>query len=173
MTMEIKGLYKIIPMTSFRRTEGVSFDILPEEIVSCISGVDRVVHDGGAVSPGPLGGVDRPWYMHPYQQDHLMVLRGKRTTELYTAVHGVTETFEVLPECVKTGGKVIHDGPAILSWPCNVFHRIKSSDEEGSASLNFAARGEGFDIKTNFNIYGLDTKTGKFTVLREGYLDQK
>ena len=31
---------------------------------------------------------------------------------------------------------------------------------------------EGFDIKTNFNIYELDTETGKFEVARIGSKDQ-
>jgi len=34
-------------------------------------------------------------------------------------------------------------------------------------------RHEGFDIATNFSIYELDTASGSFTVLREGWLDQQ
>lgn len=30
----------------------------------------------------------------------------------------------------------------------------------------------GFDIRTNFNIYGLDTASGEYQLLRAGYLDQ-
>jgi hypothetical protein len=59
----------------------------------------------------------------------------------------------------------------MLVWSQGVFHRIQSG-EKGSASLNFAVRGKEFDIKTNFNIYDLDTNTGEYKVLREGHLDQ-
>ena len=53
----------------------------------------------------------------------------------------------------------------------NVFHRIKSGPE-GSKSLNFAVRYEGFDIRTNFNIYDLDVDSGEYSVAREGHKDQ-
>lgn len=39
--------------------------------------------------------------------------------------------------------------------------------------MNFAVHYEGFDIKTNFNIYDLDTETGKFEIIRAGHLDQQ
>jgi len=60
----------------------------------------------------------------------------------------------------------------MLVWPCGVFHRIVSCPEQGSASVNFAVRYEGFNIRTNFNIYDLDTESGKYKVIREGHLDQ-
>jgi len=53
-----------------------------------------------------------------------------------------------------------------------VFHRIKSDEKLGSASLNVAVRDEGFDVATNFSIYELDSANGSFKVLREGWLDQ-
>ena len=62
---EVKGLYKIIPLKSFRKTPGVFFDIIPHELFPRIDGIDRVIHQGGAVSPGPIGDIERPWYMHP------------------------------------------------------------------------------------------------------------
>ena len=60
----------------------------------------------------------------------------------------------------------------MLVWPRGVFHRI-TSGEEGSITINLATHYEGFDIKTNFNIYNLDTKTGDYTVFRDGFKDQK
>jgi len=71
---EEEGLYKIIPLKLFRKTKGVSFDILPKEIVPKVDAVDRVIHSKSAVSPGPVGDVAEPWYMHPHQDDNLMVL---------------------------------------------------------------------------------------------------
>ncbi len=169
---EIPGFYKIIALKPFRKTEGVSFDIVPMEFLPRVDGVDRVIHKSDAVSPGAVSGIDRPWYMHPHQEDNLIVLFGKRTVDIYTLEHKRMETFIVEPERITKNGKVIYEGGAMLVWPCNVFHRIATGGE-GSASLNFAARFEGFDIKTNFNIYSLDVTKNKFELVREGHLDQK
>jgi hypothetical protein len=168
---EIAGLYKIIPLKLFRKTPGVSFDILPKEIVPKVDAVDRVIHTKSAVSPGPVGNVAEPWYMHPHQDDNLMVLQGIRHVEIYTGAHGRIESFVVTPDQIMQDGVAIYDGAALLVWPRGVFHRIKSG-EEGSASVNLATHYEGIDMHTNFNIYDLDIETGKFKVIREGHLDQ-
>jgi len=168
---DVKDFYRIIALRPFRKTEGVSFDIVPMEFLPRIDGIDRVIHAHGAVSPGPVGDVERPWYLHPHQEDNLIVLQGRRTVDIYTRERGRMETFVVEPERILKDGKVFHEGPAMLVWPCNVFHRIRSG-EQGSASLNFAARFDGFDIKTNFSIYDLDTATGEYRVIRAGHLDQ-
>jgi len=170
---EVKGLYRIIPLVPFRRTPKVYFDFIPKDIFPNVSGYDRVIHEQGAVSPGPVGDVKYPWYMHPHQEDYLVVLHGTRVSELYTKENGTIEAFEVSRDLIKKNGKVIFEGPAILSWPRFVFHRVKSCEKQGSAALNFAVRYDGFDIKTNFSIYDLDIKSGKFHVIREGHLDQK
>ena len=168
---EIPGFYKIIALQPFRRTEGVTFDILPREIVPKVDAVDRVIHRSSAISPGPVGEVKEPWYMHPHQDDNLMVLQGVRYVDIYTRKQGRVESFVVTPERVEHDGKILYDGPALLVWPRAVFHRIKSG-ENGSASVNLATHYEGIDMRTNFNIYDLDTETGKFRVIREGHLDQ-
>jgi hypothetical protein len=168
---EITGLYKILALQPFRKTEGVSFDILPTNLVPKIDAVDRVIHKIRAVSPGPVGDVSEPWYMHPHQDDNLIVLQGVRHVEIYTRAHGRIESFTITPERIEHNGKPLYDGPAMLVWPRNVFHRIKSG-ENGSASINLATHYDGIDMRTNFNIYDLDIKTGKFRVIREGHLDQ-
>ncbi len=168
---ELDGLYKIVPLKPLRRTPGVFFDIVPQITMPHIDGLDRVLHDGGSLSPGPVGEVARPWYMHPHQEDNLIVLHGTRYVDIYTKEHGRVESFVVTPYLVQHGEEVVFDGPAMLVWPRNVFHRIRSADT-GSASLNFAVRYEGFDLRTNFNIYDLDPSTGEYRLLREGYLDQ-
>jgi hypothetical protein len=109
--------------------------------------------------------------MHPYQDDNLMVLQGVRYVDIYTQNHGKVESFVITPELVEHDGRILHSGPALLIWPRAVFHRIKSGDN-GSASVNLATHYEGIDMRTNFNIFDLDTETGKFTVIREGHLDQ-
>jgi hypothetical protein len=172
MDQGIQGLYQIIPLKVFRRTPEVYFDILPKEALPRVDGFDRVIHEGGAVSPGPVGNVERPWYMHPHQDDNLMVLHGVRYVELYTKRHGKIESFVVTPHCIEKNNEVVFEGAAMLVWPTAVFHRIVSSNELGSASLNFAVRYEGWNVRTNFNIYDLDPKNGTFRVIREGYLDQ-
>jgi hypothetical protein len=168
---EIPDFYKVVALQPFRKTEGVSFDILPKELVPKIDAVDRVIHTKKAVSPGPVGDVMEPWYMHPHQDDNLMVLQGVRHVEIYTRAHGRIESFVVTPQYIEHGGKLLYQGPALLVWPRGVFHRIKSG-EKGSASINLATHYAGIDMRTNFNIYALDTATGKFRVIREGYLDQ-
>ncbi|MCK5682463.1 hypothetical protein KAJ27_00015 [bacterium] len=168
---EVEELYQIISFSKFRETPGVSFDILPLECFKGLGSIDRVIHKNDAVSPGSVDDIERPWYMHPHQDDNLMVMHGKRVVDIYTRKHGKIETFTVTPERIKKNGKLIYEGGAMLVWPRSVFHRIKS-DSEGSASINFAVHYDGFNIKTNFNIYNLDTDTGKFTVIRKGEADQ-
>ena len=168
---EIPGLYKVVALQPFRKTEGVSFDILPKNLVPKIDAVDRVIHNGKAVSPGPVGDILEPWYMHPHQDDNLIVLQGIRHVDIYIKAHGRIESFIVTPEYVEHNKKLLYDGPARLIWPRGVFHRIKSG-ENGSASINLATHYEGINMRTNFNIYDLDISTGKFRVIREGSLDQ-
>jgi hypothetical protein len=168
---EVEGFYRIIELKAFRRTEGVSFDIVPMELLPRIDGIDRVVHKRFALSPGSIGEVERPWYMHPYQEDNLLVLHGARSVDIFTMKYKRMESFVVEPERIIQNGKVVYEGPAMLVWPTGVFHRI-TSGEEGSASLNFAVRPAGFNIKTNFNVYDLDVHTARSTLLRAGYLDQ-
>jgi hypothetical protein len=168
---EVPRFYKVIALQPFRRTEGVTFDILPKNLVPKIDAVDRVIHKSSAVSPGPIGEIAEPWYMHPYQDDNLIVLQGTRHVEIYTKEHYRIESFVITPDYIEHNNKLLYDGPGLLVWPRKVFHRIKSG-EKGSASINLATHYEGIDMKTNFNIYDLDIKTGKFRVIREGHLDQ-
>jgi len=168
---EAPFLYKAVALAPFRHTPGVSFDLVPRGLLGRINAIDRVIHVKHAVSPGPVGGVERPWYMHPNQDDNLIVMHGIRHVDLYSIKHGVIERFDVTAEAIHKNGKLLHKGAAMLVWPRGVFHRIVSG-EEGSASLNFAVHYAGIDMRTNFNIYSLQPETGEFAVLREGYLDQ-
>jgi hypothetical protein len=168
---EIPGFYRVVALQPFRRTEGVSFDILPRDLVPKIHAVDRVIHRTRAVSPGPVGNIVEPWYMHPHQDDNLIVLQGERHVDIYIKDHGRVESFVITPERIEQGGRLLYDGAALLVWPRGVFHRIKSGSN-GSASINLATHYKGIDMRTNFNIYDLDTETGTFRVIREGHLDQ-
>ncbi|MCP4482259.1 MAG: hypothetical protein GY817_05695 [bacterium] len=168
---EVDNLYKIILLKPFRKTTGVSFDIIPIEQIPKIDGIDRICHVKGAQSPRAVDSYTHPWYKHKYQEDYLLVLQGIRYTDIYTPAHGKIESFEITPDYIKKNNKIICDASAMLVWPCNVFHRIRT-DDEGSLSINLAARHERFSIQHNFDIYDLDVETGKYRVIREGYLDQ-
>lgn len=170
--IEVPGFYHVLPLTVLRRTPGVSFDTVPVDRLDQIDAIDRVLHDADAISPGSVNDIARPWYMHPHQIDQLLVVHGKRTIELYSSKHEKVITAVVTPNRILIDDTVVCAGPGILSWPCYVFHRIRSDERLGSASLNFAIRQEGFDIATNFNIYDVDTTTGEYRVIRAGHLDQ-
>jgi hypothetical protein len=169
---EIPRLYRVIRLKRLRKTPGVDFDMIPGDQLPKIDAVDRVIHQQGASSPGPAGEVERPWYMHPCQDDNLMVLHGIRYVDIYTVAHGKVETFVVTPDYVMRNGELVVDGPCILVWPRGVFHRIVSDENTGSVSVNLATHYVGFDLRTNFDIYDLDPKTGVYRLLREGHLDQ-
>ncbi len=169
---EVAGLYRVIALRPLRRTLGVAFDVLPLGAIDNISAIDRLIHQPGALSPGTVGDVARPWYMHTHQADHLVVLHGRRDIQLFTEEHGRIESLLLTHDRVEKNGELLHDGAAMVAWPVRVFHRIRSSDAEGSRSVNVAAHYEGFDIRTNFSIYDLDTETGRSKCIREGYLDQ-
>ena len=168
---EVPGLYRIIPLKVFRRTEGVSFDNVPVESIPKVDAIDRVIHISNAVSPGPVGEVKRPWYMHPYQDDNLVVLHGTRLVDIYTKEHGRMENFEVSADRIVKNGQLVYDGPAMLVWPRRVFHQVESL-AEGFSALNFAVHYEGIDMRTNFNIYDLNLESGDYEVIREGFKDQ-
>ena len=168
---EKKGLYHLIKLKLFRKTTGVVFDLYPLETLPHIDSIDRVLHERSAVSPGPIGEVERPWYMHTHQTDNLIVLYGQRTVELFNKNHGRIETFVVTPDKIYHNDDLLFDGGAVLGWPPLVFHRIVSG-EQGSASINIAVHSEGFDIRTNFNIYDLNVATGNYKTIRKGSDDQ-
>ncbi len=168
---QVENLYTVIKLKEFRKTEGVSFDIMIGNMIPKIDSIDRVLHKGAALSPGSTAGVERPWYMHPHQADNLLVLRGTRHIEVYTPEHGKVENFTVTPEYIEHNGERILEGGGLVVWPPNVFHRIRS-EEDGSASVNLATHYEGFNIKRNFDIFDLDTESGEYELIREGYRDQ-
>jgi len=111
---EVKNLYRIILFDDFRKTPGVVFDMIPVHMLGQISAVDRVLHQLGAVSPGPVGSVERPWYMHEFQDDNLVVLSGTRIVDIYTPGHGRIEQFTVTPTRVSKNGEVIAEGGGSL-----------------------------------------------------------
>lgn len=165
-------LCTVLPLTLLRKTPGVTFDSMPTELIEKSSGGERVIHQRGAISPGPVGEVLRPWYCHRFQDDHLMVLHGSRTVELWHSSAQQVYSFYITADSIYVDDELLYEGGAILRWKAGVFHRIESSKEIGSASFNFAIRREGFDIRREFDIYNLNVETGQHQVIRAGYKDQ-
>ena len=164
-------LYRLIPLRSLRRTKGVKFDeIVPSDIPK-IDGVDRVIHGPNSISPGPIGNIKRPWYMHTGQDDNLLVLQGERYIDIYEPKTNKSASFIVSPDKIYKNDKLYYDGPAMIVWPSGVYHRIISGNE-GSISINFATRTKDFDLENNFNIYELNKTNGKSNLLRKGIEDQ-
>ena len=168
-------MYRLIPLRILRRTKGVKFDeIVPSDIPK-ISGIDKVIHSANSISPGPIENSNppckRPWYMHSGQDDNLMVLQGTRYIDIYCPERKKKESFIVTPDKIYKNDKLYYDGPAMIVWPSGIFHRIISG-EEGSISINFSTRNENFNIEDNFNIYDLNTVTGKYNLIKKGSEDQ-
>ena len=113
-------------------------EIVPSDIPK-IDGIDRVIHAANSISPGPIGDVKRPWYMHPGQDDNLMVLQGTRYVDIYSSETKNKISFIVTPDKIYKNGKLYYDGAAMVTWPSGIFHRIISGDE-GSISVNLATR---------------------------------
>ncbi len=168
-TVYIENLCFILPLKTLRTTPKVNFYAV-EGVVDDLSGIDLVVHEPGGKSPLIAGDDTWYWYMHTEQEDKLVVHQGRRLVQLYSVKHGKVENFEVTADAIYHNSQKVFDGAAILGWPEHVFHRVHSP--EGSLSTNYASRHGDFDIDTNFNIYDLDTETGKYQTVRLGALDQ-
>ena len=168
-------MYRLIPLRVLRRTKGVKFDEMVPSDIPKIDGIDKVVHGPHSISPGSIKdeqiNIKRPWYMHPGQDDNLMVLQGTRYIDIFCPNRKKKASFIVTPEQVYKNDKLYYDGPAMVVWPSGIFHRIVSG-EEGSISLNFATRNHKFNLDDNFNIYDLDTNTGEYRVIKQGIEDQ-
>ena len=169
-------MYRLIPLRVLRRTAGVNFNEIPKSDIPRIDGVDQVMHGPNSISPGSVEDstppCKRPWYMHPGQDDNLMVLQGTRYIDIYCPKRKERASFVVKPNKIYKNDKLYYDGPAMIVWPAGIFHRIISG-EEGSISLNFSTRDKNkFNIDDNFNVYNLCTNTGEYFVIKDGSEDQ-
>ena len=167
----MSNLYRLIPLRMLRRTTGVKFDEMVPSDIPKIDGIDRVIHGPNSISPGPVDNIKRPWYMHPGQDDNLMVLQGERYIDVCEPKSNQFASFIVTPDKIYKNDKLYFDGPAMVVWPAGVYHRIISG-EEGSISVNFATRTSKFNLDDNFNIYALDKYSGEVELLRDGSDDQ-
>ncbi len=174
-TIKNYNMYRLIPLRMLRRTSGVIFDEMVPSDIPKIDGIDKVIHSANSISPGPIKDSDppcnRPWYMHPGQDDNLMVLQGTRYIDIYCPVKKEKASFIVSPDKIYKNDKLYYDGSAMIVWPAGIFHRIISG-EEGSISINFATRTDKFNLDNNFDIYNLNTDTGEYKVIKSGIDDQ-
>ena len=168
---EIKDFYKIIALDPFRQTDGVQFETIPPSLMPNVSSLDIVTHESSAYSPGKVGSIEKPWYMHPHQDDNLIVLKGTRSVEIYKPGFGRSRIIKVQQQSIFIDDVKIYDKPAMLIWFTGVFHRVHS-EVHGSISINLAVHYPGFDLKNNFNIYYLNTEDGSYDLLRIGEMDQ-
>jgi len=160
-------MYRLIPLRTLRRTSGVKFDeIIPSDIPK-VDAIDKVIHGPNTMSPGPTKNIIRPWYKHSKQENNLLVLQGTRYMDIYDPKTQDKASFIITPDKIYKNEKLYYDGPAMVVWPSGTFHRIISGDE-GSVSINFAARERGFEFQEYFNIYDLNTETGSFTCIKNG-----
>ena len=166
----IKYLASLTPLDSFRKTPEVKFLKL-DDVSKSSSAVNYIFHEPGAKSPQIENKKGHFWYMHTKQKDNMIVHRGYRIIELYSKRHGKKETFELSNNFVKLNGKIIYNGPAILSWPPLVFHRITSP--KGSVSTNYAYYYQNFTKEHNYNIFNLDLSNGNCKIVRQASLDEK
>lgn len=168
-------MYRLIPLRNLRRTMGVKFDEMVPSDIPKIHGIDRVIHSSNSISPASIEDttppIKRPWYMHPGQDDNLLVLQGTRYIDIFDAKTLQKASFIVTPDQIYKNDKLYYDGAAMVVWPAGIFHRIISGSE-GSISVNFSTRTDNFNLQDNFNIYNLCTTTGNYQVLKEGHEDQ-
>ena len=168
-------MYRLIPLRMLRRTAGVVFDEMVPSDIPKIDGIDKVIHAANSISPGPvedsLPPCKRPWYMHPGQDDNLLVLQGTRYIDIYCPNRNEKASFIVTPDKIYKNDKLYYDGSAMIVWPAGIFHRIISGDE-GSISVNFSTRTNKFNLDDNFNIYYLNTNSGEYNVIKNGSEDQ-
>jgi len=168
-------MYRLIPLRMLRKNPGVRFDEIAPSNIPKIDGIDKVIHASNSISPGPVEDAvppcKRPWYMHPGQDDNLMVLQGTRYIDIYCPKRKKKSSFIVTPDKVYKNDKLYYDGSVMVVWPAGIFHRIISG-EEGSISINFSTRTNKFKLDDNFNIYNLNTYSGTYTLIKDGIEDQ-
>ena len=165
-------MYRLILV--LRRTTGVVFDEMVPSDIPKIDGIDKVIHSPNSISrtcgrfPSTM---QTPWYMHPGQDDNLLVLQGTRYIDIFCPTRKEKASFIVTPDKIYKNDKLYYDGSAMIVWPAGIFHRIISG-EEGSISVNFSTRTNKFNLDDNFNIYYLNTYTGEYNIIKDGSDDQ-
>jgi hypothetical protein len=131
-------MYELISYEKFRDTTGVKFfDItIPTSNVR-----DLVIHTGPAISPPDTASGDWQFYLHPHQEDNLLVVSGSRT--FYLVNFDWEYPFQIVNLDTERG---------ILQIPRGTFHRSVSSPQ-GSIVVNQAVRDPQGTVKSEFVVY--------------------
>lgn len=135
-------MFEEIEGTCFRRTPAVRFF---DVSVPRSNATDYVVHTGAATSPPNDEDGSWQWYLHRYQDDHLLVVSGGRTFWLLNLAWD--QPLHRL--------RLVREG-TVLRIPRNTFHR-SISDPAGSVVVNQAIRDPGFSFTKEFRIYNSGT----------------
>ncbi len=164
-------MYRLIPLRALRKTTGIKIDEISSSDFPIIDGINKIVHSPNSISPGPLKNVTRPWYRHRGQNDNLLLLHGKRYIDLYDSKLDKKISLIITPDKIYNNDELLYDGPAIINWSSGTFHRIASGND-GSISINLVTRKKNFNYIEDINIYDLDTETGIFKCISDGYIDK-
>jgi len=159
-------MYRLIPLRMLCRTPGVILDEMVPSDIPKIDSIDKVIHASNSISPGSVEDAVPTWYMHPGQDDNLIVLQGDRYIDIYCPKRKEKTSFIVTPDKVYKNDKLYYDGSAMVVWPAGIFHRIISG-EKGSISINFSTCANKFNLDDNLNTY-----SGTYTLIKDGIEDQ-
>ena len=123
-----------LPIKVFRETPQVSFF---DADIEGSNGTDVVIHNGNAISP-PNDGANEQYYVHKYQIDHNLVIKGSR---IFTLLN---------PEWDEPHHIIyLNRAMGALQIPIGTFHR-SVSNQDGSIVLNKAIRDEKFKPENEF-----------------------
>lgn len=131
-------MFELISFQRFRDTPSVQFfDITVKDS----NARDLVFHDGPATSPNNSAEGAWRFYLHPNQEDNLLVVSGGRTFYL------VNFAWEYPFHEVR-----LDANRHILRLPPGTFHR-SVSDPNGSLVINQAVRAQQATVESEFRVY--------------------
>ena len=131
---------RFFPINVFRETPKVTFF---DAGIDTSNGSDVVIHSGEAISP-PDDLKDEQYYVHNYQIDHNLVIKGERTFVLINP--SWDEPHHVI---------YLNRSMGALEIPIGTYHR-SISGKEGSIVLNQPKRDKLFDPAKEFIPQKLD-----------------
>lgn len=132
-----------------------------------IEKINRIISKPNSILPESTGNYKRPWYMHKYRDNHLMVLQGTEYLDIYCPEKALKTTFIITPNKIYKNCKLYFDGPAMIVQPSGIFYRIING-KEGSISLNFTMyhKSKYNNIKDESGaIYNIDLSTGDYFLI--------
>ena len=145
---EVPNLYRIIPLHVLRKTPGVSFDLVPTDVLPRMTASTASCMTATPFRPGRLATSIAPGICTLAKTTIFVILHGVRFIEIYIREHSRIESFEATPHQIRQDGQIVYDGPAMLVWPRRMLHRIRSDANVGSSSVKKTVAYEDFDVRT-------------------------